>query len=233
MWSVKRRPPKKRDFSLSIWILISSLHHVCLAVLVSPLLPPSLLRASADPSCGFFCRGDAKYQPLPTGEAAAKYIPAWELDPIYPVSCTCGCTCGRFICATRVPRICTHTATSCDWLFSHLCAKGLFSATYHLTPLCRCNIHEEGEQPSPLSILEPRCEIRVCRLCRVAWHYNAADTKEKKKGKARGRCAEEMGQELNARDRWGEEQGRRRESEWGGRGGRMSGDGRAPGTPCP
>lgn len=67
---------KKRDFSFSIGIFISLLHHVCLSVLVSPSLPPSLLCASADPSCGFFCRGDAKYQPLPTGEAVAKYIPA-------------------------------------------------------------------------------------------------------------------------------------------------------------
>lgn len=41
-------------------------------------------------------------------------------------------------------------------LFTPLC-KGLFSATYHLTPLCWCNIHEEGKQPSPLLFLECRC----------------------------------------------------------------------------
>ena len=88
-----------------------------LPVCFSPL-PPALLCASADPSCGFFCQEDAKYQSLPTGAVVTKYTPVWEPDPIYPTSCTSGCTCENFeclsarvLCESTRTWICTPTAT--------------------------------------------------------------------------------------------------------------------------
>lgn len=118
-------------------------------------------------------------------------------------------------------RICMCTATS-TWptFFTRLC-KGLFSATYHLTPFCGCNIHKKEEQLSLVSLflffffLGPRCLATVCQLCRVAWHYYAILLK-KRKGK------QGLGEQKSWNNKAGEK--RRRESEEsGGRGRRERG----------
>lgn len=147
---------KKYSFFLRIWIPFFLLHHICLSVCFSPL-PPSLLCASDDPCCGFFCQEDTKYQGLPTGAVMAKYTPVWEQNPIYPVSCTRARipyvrvhvrSCAMQVHALLNKHACVHLTG--DRLFSHLCARAYF-LPLTISPLSVGEIFmRKGEQPSPL-----------------------------------------------------------------------------------
>ena len=75
------------------------------------------------------------------GTLAAKYTPAWEQRSTDLLSFTCGCTCknpsgGR-------PLLCFEKSSF------HTSPQGpIFWHLTGWTPVCRRNIHEEGEQPS-------------------------------------------------------------------------------------
>ena len=151
----------QKCFLLNSSIFLFLVHPICPSVFASPCATPiSAVRVSADPSCGFFCREDAKYQSLPTGAVMAKYTPVCEQDSIYPVSRMCECMHEHSMRACACPHAPEYAHKPCfnprsDCLSSHLCARAYF-LPLTISPLSVSVIFMRKGN-NPLLSLESRC----------------------------------------------------------------------------